>query len=43
MDTINCDYKFIVGDMNMVCHMSEVYNILKQNNNYTTLSRSRGV
>lgn len=41
MDTINCDYKFIVGDMNMVCHMSEVYNILKQNNNYTTLSRSR--
>lgn len=41
MDTINCDYKFIVGDMNMVCHMAEVYNILKQNNNYTTLSRSR--
>ena len=41
MDTINCDYKFIVGDMNMVCHISEVYNILKQNNNYTTLSRSR--
>ena len=41
MDTINCDYKFIVGDMNMVCHMSEVYNILKQNNNYVTISRSR--
>lgn len=41
MDTINCDYKFIVGDMNMVCHMSEVYNILKQNNNYITISRSR--
>lgn len=41
MDKINCDYKIIVGDMNMVSHMSEVYNILKQNNNYTTISRSR--
>ena len=41
MDTINADYKFIVGDMNMVSHMSEVYNILKNNNNYTTLSRSK--
>lgn len=40
MDSINCDYKFVVGDMNMVCHMSEVYNILKQNKNYTTLSRN---
>lgn len=41
MDTINADYKFIVGDMNMISHMSEVYNILKQNNNYITLSRSK--
>lgn len=41
MDLINCDYKLIIGDMNMVCHMSEVYNILKQNNNYTTISRNR--
>lgn len=41
MESINCDYKFIVGDMNMVCHMSEVYNILKQNNNYATISRNR--
>lgn len=41
MDTINCDYKLVVGDMNMISHMSEVYNILKQNNNYTTISRNR--
>ena len=41
MDSINCDYKFIVGDMNMVIHMSEVYNILKQNNNYATISRNK--
>ncbi len=41
MDSINCDYKFIVGDMNMISHMSEVYNILKQNNNYTTISRNK--
>ena len=27
--------------MNMVSHMSEVYNVLKQNNNYVTLSRSK--
>lgn len=40
MDKQNANYKFVVGDMNMVCHMSEVYNILKQNSNYTTLSRS---
>lgn len=40
MDTIKCDYKLIIGDMNMVSHMSEVYNILKQNNNYTTISRN---
>lgn len=41
MDSVDCDYKIIVGDMNMVSHMSEVYNILKQNNNYTTLSRNK--
>ena len=40
MDSINSDYKLIIGDMNMVCHMSEVYNILKQNNNYVTISRN---
>ena len=40
MDKVNADYKFIVGDMNMVSHMSEVYNILKQNNNYITKSRN---
>ena len=41
MDNTHADYKFVVGDMNMVSHMSEVYNILKQENNYITLSRSR--
>ena len=40
MDSIDADYKIIVGDMNMISHMSEVYNILKQNNNYITLSRN---
>lgn len=41
LDSINADYKLIVGDMNMVSHMSEVYNILKENDNYQVLSRSR--
>lgn len=41
MDSIDVDYKFVVGDMNMISHMSEVYNILRQNNNYITLSRSK--
>lgn len=41
MDNIEADHKILVGDMNMVPHMSEVYNILKQNNNYITLSRSK--
>lgn len=41
LDSINADYKLIVGDMNMVAHMSEVYNILKENDNYQVLSRSR--
>jgi hypothetical protein len=40
LDKQNADYKFIVGDMNMVSHMAEVYQILKIKNNYTTLSRS---
>lgn len=40
MDEVDVDYKLIVGNMNMVSHMSEVYNILKQNNNYTTKSRN---
>ena len=41
MDKIQTDYKIIIGDMNMVCHMSEVYNILKQNDNYITISRNK--
>ena len=41
MDNVLADYKMIVGDMNMVSHMSEVYNILKQNKNYITLSRNK--
>lgn len=40
MDMVKADYKMIVGDMNMVSHMSEVYQILMQNSNYTTVSRS---
>ena len=41
MDSIKSDYKLIIGDMNMVSLMSEVYNILKHKNNYTTISRSK--
>lgn len=41
LDTMDADYKLIIGDMNMVSHMSEVYNILKENNNYQVLSRSK--
>jgi len=41
MDTIDADYKIVLGDMNMVSHMSESYNILKQNDNYETLSRNK--
>lgn len=41
MDTIDANYKMIVGDMNMISHMSEVYNILNQNDNYTTISRNK--
>lgn len=41
MDSVNADYKMVLGDMNMVSHMSEVYRILKNNNHYITLSRSK--
>lgn len=41
MDNIEADYKLVLGDTNMISHMSEVYNILKQNSNYTTFSRSK--
>lgn len=41
MDKIEADYKLVVGDMNMISHMSEVYNILKQNDNYITVSRNK--
>lgn len=41
MDTIEADYKIVLGDMNMVSHMSEAYNILKQNDNYIILSKSK--
>ena len=41
IDNIAADYRFVVGDMNMVSHMSEVYNILKQKTNYTVLSRNQ--
>ena len=41
MDNIGADYKLVLGDMNMISHMSEVYNILKQNGSYITLSKSR--
>ena len=40
MDKIPADYKLIVGDMNMVSHMSEANEILQQKNNYTTISKN---
>lgn len=40
LDTYTADYKFIVGDMNMVSHMAEVYQILTKTKKYVTLSRS---
>lgn len=40
MDKISADYKILIGDMNMVSHMSEVYNVLKVKTNYTTISRN---
>lgn len=41
LDSVVADYKLIIGDMNMISHMSEVYNILKVKSDYTTLSRSK--
>lgn len=41
LDKIPADYKMIVGDMNMICHMSEAYIIKKENEKYTTLSRNK--
>lgn len=41
MDTVNANYKMVIGDMNMIAHMSEVYNILIQNSNYVTVSRNK--
>ena len=41
LDNIKVDYKLIIGDMNMVSHMSEVYSILKEHSNYQTLSRNK--
>lgn len=41
LDTIDAYYKIVLGDMNMISHMSEVYSILKQNSNYITISRSK--
>lgn len=35
------DYKLIIGDMNMICHMSEAYCILKEKNNYQIISRNK--
>ena len=40
MDEICADYKLIVGDMNMVSHMSEANEILQQNTNYNILSKN---
>lgn len=35
------EYKLIIGDMNMVCHMSEAYSILKAKENYSIISRNK--
>ena len=40
MDSVKSDFKVLIGDMNMVSHMSEVHYILNQKHNYTTLSRN---
>lgn len=40
MDQIVANHKIVIGDMNMVSHMAEVYQILKQNKNYVTISRN---
>ncbi len=41
MDSKEADYKVIIGDMNMISHMSEAYNILIKNNNYIIISRNK--
>lgn len=41
MDTVNADYKLVIGDMNMISHMSEAYIILKEKNNYLAISRGK--
>lgn len=40
LDEKEFDYKLIVGDMNMISHMSEAYTILQEKSNYTILSRN---
>ena len=40
LDSIDSDYKLIIGDMNMVPHMSEANEILHQKPNYTTISKN---
>lgn len=43
MDKLNADYKLIIGDMNMVSHMSEAKEILHQKGNYITISKNNTV
>lgn len=40
LDNITSKYKLVVGDMNMISHMAEVYTILKNNSNYDVLARN---
>lgn len=37
-----CDYGFLLGDMNMVSHMAECYEILKDNADFMALSKPMG-
>lgn len=41
MDTIDANYKLIIGDMNMVSHMNEAREILRQKNNYVIISKNK--
>ena len=43
LDKAEADYKLIVGDMNMVSHMSEAKEILRQKENYTIISKNKVV
>ena len=43
MDKAEADYKLIVGDMNMVSHMSEAKEILRKKENYTIISKNKVV